>query len=72
MFIIDLLEDLQKHGEDNIEFYLAEDIDGGEMTKLEVFICDGKYLYTKHEKDGKVIDNVIVLGLVRAVDAPPK
>jgi hypothetical protein len=69
MLITDLLEDLQRHGEEEIEFYLTEGKDKEDMIKLEVFLCDGKYLYIKAEENGELVENVIVLALTRAKNA---
>jgi hypothetical protein len=64
MLILDLLEALQKHKEENIEFYLAENLDGGEMKKLELYICDGRYVYELRGTD----NNSICLAFVRQKD----
>lgn len=66
MLIADLLEDLQRHGEEEIEFYLVEN---SKMTKLRVFVCDGEYLLKKHDMNGDFVDSIIVLSLTRATDA---
>ena len=64
MLITDLLNDLDKFGENEIEFYLAEDKDGGDMIKLELFLCDGKYLYKKKDENGNNTD-IVILGLTK-------
>jgi len=60
MLITDLLEDLQKYGETEVEFNLI-DVDGNTQ-HLDLFITDGKYLYSKKDKDGNATD-VLILGL---------
>lgn len=61
MLITDLLEDINRFGEDEIEFYLIDD--NGEMKKLELHILDdGRYLYKKLDENGESTD-VVILGL---------
>jgi hypothetical protein len=60
MLITDLLEDLQRHGKEEIEFCLFDE--NGDYQHLDLFITMGKYLYKKKDKDGND-ENTLVLGL---------
>lgn len=63
MLITDLLEEINKFKENEIEFYLMDE--NGNARKLNLFICDGNYIFKHKNKDGNDTD-IIVLGLTDA------
>jgi len=69
MKIVDLLEELQKHGEEEIKFYLFNDdlCDAGQ--KLEIAIIDGRFLFKVMGSDGNW-ENAVSMSLVRAKKGP--
>lgn len=60
MLITDLLEDIHRFGQTEIEFHLIQK--DGNTKKLELYITMGKYLYKKKDIHGNDTD-IIVLGL---------
>jgi hypothetical protein len=62
----DLIEDLDRMSQDEVEFCLIHK--DGEIEKLELFITDGNYIYAKKNGNGEDGD-IITIGLSRKQDA---
>jgi hypothetical protein len=60
MLITDLLEDINKFKENEIEFRLIDK--NGDLKKLDLCLNMGKYLYKMKDEDGNDKD-IIILGL---------
>lgn len=66
MLITDLLEDIHRFGQTEIEFHLVDK--DGKTKKLELYITLGQYLYKNKDVHGKDTD-IIVLGLTEEKNA---
>lgn len=64
MLITDLLEELQKHEEEEIEF-IVFDKGGNQLQTLMLFICDKQFIYKQKDANGNWT-NSVVLGLIDA------
>lgn len=57
----DFLEEIQRHKEDNIQFYLLNE-DGEIVKVLELFVCDGRFIFSTKNEFGKW-NNIMTVGL---------